>query len=53
MYPIHGVPFKFGKDIFNIKGVVLIFQCILIECNLLMNGTETQRLRTIIHYHAY
>ena len=24
--PIHGVPCKFGKDIFNIKVAVLIFQ---------------------------
>ena len=26
IYPIPGVPCKFGKDIFNIKAVVLIFQ---------------------------
>ena len=26
IYPIPGMPFKFGKDIFNIKAVVLIFQ---------------------------
>ena len=26
IWPIHGVARKFGKDIFNIKDVVLIFQ---------------------------